>query len=110
MSGDTLGLALDGVPADVFGYPSEGWRSCEVSRSNLVATIFPALLLLVLLVPPNVHAAVAGVQENSSEPSSAGTAQQTLEAYRKDALQAQHLAELTPSEANLFLYASSLMR
>lgn len=76
---------------------------------NSVAARFRILLLLVLLVAPNARAVLAGMQEGSSERSSAGAAKPTLDEYKRISFHAQRLAESNPSEDNLFVYASSLM-
>ena len=75
-----------------------------------MATRCRILLLLALLVAPNAHAAIASMQEDSSEQSRGGPAKATLDDYKRIALQAQRIADSDPSEANLFQYASSLMK
>ena len=75
-----------------------------------MATRCRILLLLALLVAPNAPAAIAWMQEDSSERSSAGPAKPTLDDYKRIALQAQRIADSDPSESNLFQYASSLMK
>ena len=50
------------------------------------------------------------IQRNNSEPAATQKAEPTLSAAQKAALEAQRKAEADPSEANLFFYASSLMK
>lgn len=68
------------------------------------------LLLLVLAASRNAAALTIAVQENPPAPPTAQQTDQTIESDKKVALEAQRAAEADPSEANLFVYASSLMK
>ncbi len=71
---------------------------------------FRILLALVLFTWRSSPAATVTTQENGTLPSTAGQVAQDHEKYKNSALEAQRVAEAQPSEANLFLYASSLMK
>lgn len=71
--------------------------------------LFRTLLLIVLVSSRSTAAVVAAVQANDAPPP-ADQKEQTLDRYKREALEAQRLAEADPSEDNLFHYASSLMK
>ena len=68
------------------------------------------LLFLVLVASRDTAASTIDIQENATSPSAAKQMDQNIESHKKVALEAQRMAEAEPSEINLFLYATSLMK
>jgi tetratricopeptide (TPR) repeat protein len=68
------------------------------------------LLLLVLVASRDTAASTIAIQVNATLPPAAEQMDQNIESHKKVALEAQRTAEAEPSEINLFLYASSLMK
>ena len=67
-------------------------------------------LLLSFVASHTTPAALVAMQESKAPAPGARHSAQSLDSYKKSALEAQRLAEADPSEPNLFLYASSLMK
>lgn len=68
------------------------------------------LLLIVLAASRDTAASAISIQENGTSPPTTKQENQNIESDKKVALEAQRAAEADPSEANLFVYASSLMK
>ncbi len=68
------------------------------------------LLLLVVVALRGTPRANAAMQEAATSAQDSVQPQQALDNYKKAAQDAQRIAEARPSEENLFLYASSLMK
>jgi Flp pilus assembly protein TadD len=68
-----------------------------------------AILLAILVAPHYASAAIVAMQEKATAPGAA-PAGPPPGANKQAALEAQRNAEADPSESNLFLYASSLMK
>jgi tetratricopeptide (TPR) repeat protein len=68
------------------------------------------LSILVFVVSLKTAPAIVSMQQKAIAPAGAGQTTQELEHSKKIALEAQRKAEVDPSEANLFEYASSLMK
>jgi tetratricopeptide (TPR) repeat protein len=66
--------------------------------------------LLILVASHNVPVAILTIQDSESAPQVASQTGQNLDNLKRAAIEAQRVAEADPSEANLFLYASSLMK
>lgn len=75
-----------------------------MSRCRLTTLV---LVLMVLLKAP---AAVNAIQDNTSAPNEQAPRKPKGESLKRQALEAQRRAEADPSEANLFDYASALMK
>ncbi len=80
-----------------------GWRS-QISCGSL------AVLVTVCAAAHKAPAAIGYIQENGTALPGAGQMPPSSESPKQAALEAQRKAEADPSEANLFLYASSLMK
>jgi tetratricopeptide (TPR) repeat protein len=78
-----------------------------VSNRRIIITL---LLLLFFAAPRDANAAIIAIQEDGTATPTRGQMEQNLDKYKKAALEAQRSAEADPSETNLFLYASSLMK
>jgi tetratricopeptide (TPR) repeat protein len=95
---------------DLFQYPLITLTLVAKARTFIMPSGWLTFILLVLIASHHADASISPVQENQSVSKVAQQAAENLDNYKRAAVEAQHKAEADPSETNLFLYASSLMK